>query len=118
MLLTRAINNGLEVVPAHSAEAAALRAEMQEVSCRVGFDKLGTGAALLWEFEAAFGAGDLPTLRRVSAEGSQWWNRYGSDRKWVTAAQVAFALEEGRLDDAAEAHVRFTACCPGDKRQH
>ena len=96
VLLTRAINNGLELVPAHSDEAAALRAEMQDVSGRVGFDKLGTGTALLWEFDAAFGAGDLPALRRVSAEGSQWWNRHRSDRKLVSAAQIEYALEEGR----------------------
>ena len=107
VLLTRAINNGLELVPAHSDEAAALRAEMQDVSGRVGFDKLGTGTALLWEFDAAFGAGDLPALRRVSAEGSQWWNRHRSDRKLVTAAQIEYALEEGRLADAAEAHVEL-----------
>ena len=44
------------------------------------FDKLGTGTALLWEFDAAFGAGDLPALRRVSAEGSQWWNRHRSEK--------------------------------------
>ncbi len=118
VLLTRAINNGLELVPAHSDEAAALRAEMQDVSGRVGFDKLGTGTALLWEFDAAFGAGDLPALRRVSAEGSQWWNRHRSDRKLVTAAQIEYALEEGRLADAVEGHASFAAACPSGKRQH
>ncbi|MET0460832.1 MAG: LuxR C-terminal-related transcriptional regulator [Ilumatobacteraceae bacterium] len=118
VLLTRAINNGLEIVPAHSAQAAELRVEMQDVSSRVGFDKLGTATALLWEFDAAFGAGDLPTLRRVSAEGSQWWTRYGAERSWVTAAQVGYALEEGRLADAAEMHAGFAAGCPGDRRQH
>ena len=36
----------------------------------------------------------------------------------MTSAQVAYALEEGRLADAAEAHANFAACCPGNKRQH
>lgn len=118
VLLTRAINNGLDLVPAHSEAAAVLRAEMQSVSSRVGFDKLGTATTLLWEFDAAFGAGDLPTLRRVSAEGSQWWSRHGAETKWVSAARVAYAIEEGRLADAAEAHAGFDECCPGNKRQH
>ncbi len=81
VLLTRAINNGLDLLPAHSDAAARLRAEMQEVSNRVGFDKLGTASVLLMEFDAAFGAGDLPALRRVSAEGAQWWNRNGAERR-------------------------------------
>ncbi len=49
VLLTRAINNGLELLPSHLPEAAALRAEMQEISSRIGFDKLGTSATLAWE---------------------------------------------------------------------
>src|SRR4029077_4134182 len=110
VLLTRAINNGLDLVPSHSAEAAELRAEMQDVSCRVGFDKLGTGTSLLWEFDAAFGAGDLPTLRRVAAEGTQWWGRH-DERRWISSAQVGVALEEGRLADAAEAHAVFGSSC-------
>ena len=118
VLLTRAINNGLDLLPAHSDDAARLRAEMQEVSSRVGFDKLGTASVLLMEFDAAFGAGDLPALRRVSAEGAQWWNRNGAERGWVTAAQVSYALEEGRLADAADALAGLLLCCEEDKRQH
>ena len=118
VLLTRALNNGLELVPAHSDRATELRNEMQDVSCLIGFDKLGTSTTLLWEFDAAFGNGDLPMLRRVSAEGSQWWSRPGLDRKWVSAARVAYALEEGRLVDAAEAHAGFAWCCPSTRRQH
>ncbi len=118
ILLTRAINNGLELLPAHSTEAAALRAEMQDVSSKVGFDKLGTGTALLWEVDAAFGDGDLAALRRVSAEGTQWWVRQSSAAKVVSSAQVDYALEEGRLTDAAEAQAGFAACCPSGHRLH
>ena len=44
---------------------------MQDVSSRIGFDKLSTAATLAWELKAAYAAGDLPVLRRVAAEGSQ-----------------------------------------------
>ena len=112
MLLTRAINNGLEIVPSHSAEAAALRAEMQDVSSRVGFDKLGTAATLLWEFDAAYSApvtfrccgGSPPRVAVVDEDGAE---RRGSPRR-----RSAYALEEGRLADAAETHAGFVAGCP------
>ena len=98
VLLTRAINNGLDLVPSHQPEAAALRAEMQEVSSRVGFDKLGTAATLLWELHAAYSAGDLPLFRRVAAEGAEWWGHQGPHHVWTSSVHVGFALEEGRLE--------------------
>jgi DNA-binding CsgD family transcriptional regulator len=115
VLLTRAINNGLDLLPSHSAEAAALRAEMQDVSSRVGFDKLGLATALAWEYEAAYCSGDLPMLRRVATEGSQYW---GAERKLMSSAQIGVALEEGRMADAAELYSGFLASCPSSKRQH
>jgi DNA-binding CsgD family transcriptional regulator len=115
VLLTRAINNGLDLLPSHSAEAAALRTEMRDVSSRIGFDKLGQATALLFEFEAAYNAGDLPALRRVATEGAQYW---GPERKWLSSAQVGVALEEGRISDAAEAHALFINTCPSHKRTH
>jgi DNA-binding CsgD family transcriptional regulator len=118
VLLTRAINNGLDLVPSHSPEAAALRAEMQDVSSRIGFDKLGTAATLAWELEAAYSAGDLPVLRRVSAEGSQWWRRQNTYQAWDSTLHVGFALEEGRLEDAAVAYEHFVAGCTSMKRQY
>ncbi|HZB43153.1 MAG TPA: AAA family ATPase, partial [Ilumatobacter sp.] len=118
VLLTRAINNGLDLVPSHSAEAAALRAEMQDVSSRIGFDKLGTAATLAWELVAAYSAGDLPVLRRVAAEGSQWWRRQGTHQIWDATLHVGFALEEGRLEDAAVAYEHFVAGCPAMKLQY
>jgi DNA-binding CsgD family transcriptional regulator len=116
VLLTRAINNGLELVPSHSAEAAALRAEMQAVSSQIGFDKLGTAATLAWEMEAAYSAGDLPMVRRVAAEGTQWWGRPSPHHLWISSVHVGFALEEGRMADALQAHDDFAATCPSQKR--
>jgi DNA-binding CsgD family transcriptional regulator len=118
VLLTRAINNGLDLLPAHSAEAGVLRAEMRDVSSRVGFDKLGTGNALLWEISAAYGDGDLAALRRVAAEGSQWWVRRAAPSKFVSSAELEYALEEGRIADATEAFLDFSACCPNSHRQY
>ena len=91
---------------------------MQDVSSRIGFDKLGTAATLAWELEAAYSAGDLPVLRRVAAEGSQWWRRQGTHQAWDSTLHVGFALEEGRLEDAAVAYEHFVAGCPATKRQY
>jgi DNA-binding NarL/FixJ family response regulator/type II secretory pathway predicted ATPase ExeA len=118
VLLTRVINNGLDLVPSHSAEAIELRLEMQEVSSRIGFDKLGTAATLAWELQAAYSAGDLPVLRRVAAEGSQWWRRQGTHQMWDSSLHVGMALEEGRLEDAAVAYEHFIAGCPTTKHQY
>ncbi len=118
VLLTRAINNGLDLLPSHSTEAAVLRAEMQTVSSGIGFDKLGTAATLAYELEAAYSAGDLPMVRRVAAEGSQWWGRPSPHHAWISSVHVGFALEEGRIDDASEAHAEFRAACSDEKRQH
>jgi DNA-binding CsgD family transcriptional regulator len=115
VLLARAINNGLGLLPSHAPEAAALRAELRDVSARIGFDKLGQSATLLYEFEAAFNAGDLPTLRRVAVEGRQYW---GPERKWLSSAQVGVALEEGRVTDAVEAFAAFVTSCPARKRAY
>lgn len=118
VLLSRVINNGLDLVPSHSERAAEMRVEMQEVSRRVGFDRLGAATAMLWEFDAAYCAGDLPMLRRVSAEGMQWWGGRGGERVWISAHQMGYAIEEGRLADAAEMHEVFANGCPEDKRRH
>src|SRR5215212_4116125 len=112
VLLTRVINNGLDLVPSNSTEAAALRAEMHDVSSRIGFDKLGTAATLAWELEAAYSAGDLPVLHRVAAEGLQWWRKQGTHQGWDSTLHVGFALEEGRLEDAAVAYEHFVTGCP------
>jgi DNA-binding CsgD family transcriptional regulator len=117
VLLTRAINNGLDLLPSHSDEAAALRSEMQVVSSGIGFDKIGTAAILAWELDAAYSAGDLPMVRRVAAEGTQWWGRPTPHHVWISSVHVAFALEEGRIDDATEAHLEFQMTCPTHKRQ-
>jgi DNA-binding CsgD family transcriptional regulator len=100
VLLCRAINNSLELVPPHSAEGRALRQELIEASRRVGFDKLGVSVGLLWEVAAAHGDGDLAAQRRASAEGEQWWGGRDSEHCWVLGWQVSYAIEEGRLDDA------------------
>jgi DNA-binding CsgD family transcriptional regulator len=118
VLLTRVINNGLDLVPSHSEEASALRAEMQAVSSRIGFDKLGTAATLAWELQAAYSAGDLPVLRRVAAEGSQSWRRQGAPQVWDSSFHVGMALEEGRLEDAAVAYEHFLAGCPATKHHY
>jgi DNA-binding CsgD family transcriptional regulator len=91
---------------------------MQEVSSRIGFDKLGTAATLAWELQAAYSAGDLPVLRRVAAEGSQWWRRQGAPQVWDSSFHVGMALEEGRLEDAAVAYEHFLAGCPSTKHHY
>ena len=75
-------------------------------------------STLAWEMEAAYSAGDLPLLRRVAAEGSQWWGLRGPHHVWNSSVNVGLALEEGRLDDALLAYSDVASCCPPLKLQH
>jgi DNA-binding CsgD family transcriptional regulator len=68
--------------------------------------------------EAAYSAGDLPLLRRVAAEGSQWWGVRGPHHVWNSSVNVGLALEEGRLDDALLAYSDVASCCSPLKLQH
>jgi DNA-binding CsgD family transcriptional regulator len=72
--------------------------------------------SLAWELDAAYAAGDLPLLRRVAAEGSQWWGQQASHFAWNSNVRVGFALEEGRVEDAAHAYADFVASCPAYKQ--
>jgi DNA-binding NarL/FixJ family response regulator len=118
VLLTRGINNCLELVPPHSGRGRSLRDELTEVSTRVGFDKLGPSVGLLWEIEAAIGDGDLAAVRQLSAEGAQWWGSRGDEKAWVVAARTSFALEEGRVPDARAVLDRLCQSCADKKSYH
>ncbi len=99
VLLCRALSNSLELVPPSSLQGRALRAELLEASRRVGIDKLGTSARLLWEAAAAYNEGDMAAMRRANAEGEQWWGPQDDDSCSVVGWQANLAFEEGRRGD-------------------
>jgi DNA-binding CsgD family transcriptional regulator len=109
VLLCRAISNSLDLVPPSSAEGRSLRAELLEVSRRVGIDKIGANIGLLWEVAAAYDDGDLAALRRANAEGEQWWGARDDDACTVMGWRALYAFEEGRVADARPYVARYDA---------
>lgn len=96
VLIARAVNNLLAMVPVYGEEGSVLLRELEAATVRSGFDK---GSHLWWRVEAAWGAGDLELARRRHAEASQWSSRPTSREKSLRGV-TALAFEEGRLADA------------------
>ena len=115
VLLTRAINNGLDLLPSHSAEAAELRAEMQDVSSpgRLRQARSGDGPAVGVRGRV---------LRRGPADAAPGRRRgvavLGCRAQVDVVGADRCALEEGRMSDAAEAYALFITACPTSKRPH
>lgn len=99
VLLSRALNNSLELIPPLTVEAQAVLAELRQVASLHGVDKLGTRNVVWWEAAAAHAAGDLAAHRLLLEEWSGWAPT--SDAKRSRAATLGdLAIEEGRLTDA------------------
>jgi DNA-binding NarL/FixJ family response regulator len=101
VLVSRGINNVLDMLPPHSDEARALLDELYQVAARSGFDKLGRDA-VRWEMAVAYGNGDLVAYRRAVEQGAARWTRQSSPKVFTLTQfeQVWLAAEEGRLTDA------------------
>jgi DNA-binding CsgD family transcriptional regulator len=101
VLVSRGINNLLDLLPPHSAEARSHLDELYRVAARSGFDKLGRDA-LRWEMDVAFGVGDLGAYRRAVEQGYARWSNQTHPKMFnqATMVQVVLAIEEGRVADA------------------
>ena len=103
MLVSRGINNLLELLPPYSDETRAMLDELYRVAARSGFDKLGRDA-LRWEMDVAFGGGDLAAYRRAVEQAVARWSKpaKASAFNLTDYEQVMLAAEEGRLADARQ----------------
>ncbi|MEO5900779.1 MAG: AAA family ATPase [Ilumatobacteraceae bacterium] len=98
VLLSRALNNTLDLLAPHSRESRAVRDELRTTAHDTGLDKLGHHKVLWWDALSAEALGDLTSFRRLLDEWASWT----PDRNLYTqyrAVAVALAAEEGRVAD-------------------
>ncbi|MCU1398964.1 MAG: LuxR family transcriptional regulator [Acidimicrobiales bacterium] len=101
VLLSRALNNSIDLISPRSPESAAIRDELRRTAIEHGLDKLGH-RTILWHdaFESS-AVGDLATTKRLIDEWASWTPL--PMRSVHYQAQLAtIAVEEGRSADAAE----------------
>jgi DNA-binding NarL/FixJ family response regulator len=99
VLMSRAINNMMELVPPASSEARRLRQRLRETAGAIGFDKLGSQQAAYWDALAAKAEGDLAAFRRLL----DVWHSFRptrSEEPSYAVEHAALHVEEGRVADA------------------
>ncbi len=107
VLESRALNNLLTTMVAHTPDAAEARARLREVSARGGLDKFGAAATMLFEAEAACGRGDMAAARRALAEASSHFVRPAKERLHYLFLLARLRAEEGRVDDTDAAVAEY-----------
>ncbi|MEO6126100.1 MAG: LuxR C-terminal-related transcriptional regulator [Ilumatobacteraceae bacterium] len=98
VLLSRALNNTLDLLPPHSEESRAMRAELRSTAAAFGFDKLGHVNVLWWDAIAAQANGDLNAFHRTINEWISWTPAKKNSARYKSVA-IALAAEEGRVAD-------------------
>ncbi len=99
VLLSRALNNTVELLQPNGAQCRALLRQLRRTAADSGFDKLGHMNVLWWEATAAYADGDLATYRRLLNEWSSWTPTPKAQQLRV-GDLADLALEEGRISDA------------------
>ena len=107
--LSRTLNNTLDMLPPHSPESVAIRAELRAVAAAHGLDKLGHLTVLWWDAIAGYAAGDLVVYRRLLHEWASWTPSPLSVLRY-RAAMALLASEDGRVADGV-------ALLPADAEQ-
>lgn len=98
VLLSRALNNTLDLLPPHSEESRSMRAELRSTTVAFGFDKLGHVNVMWWDAIAAQANGDLSAFHRTIDEWISWTPSKKNSANYK-AASMALAAEEGRVAD-------------------
>ena len=98
VLLSRALNNTLNLLPPHSEESRSMRAELRSTTMAFGFDKLGHVMLMWWDAIAAQASGDLNAFHRTIDEWISWTPAKKNSADYRSAA-IALAAEEGRVAD-------------------
>jgi DNA-binding NarL/FixJ family response regulator len=101
ILLSRGLNNMMDLLPPASDEAERLRQQLRDTAAASGFDKLGAQAVVWWEAIAALAEGDLAAYRRL-LEVWQSWRQTIVHQSVMATDFAALHVEEGRVADARE----------------
>jgi DNA-binding NarL/FixJ family response regulator len=98
VLLSRALNNSMELLAPHSDEFRRLRELLRATASAIGFDKLGHLNVIWWDASAAHAEGDLAAYRRLLEEWATW---AAAPKPWTntSVALAELASEEGRVAD-------------------
>ncbi|MGE0139942.1 MAG: LuxR C-terminal-related transcriptional regulator [Ilumatobacteraceae bacterium] len=112
VLLSRAINNMMELLAPGSDEARRMRQRLRETATASGFDKLGSQQAAFWDAMAAHAEGDLASYRRLL---DLWRSLRPTphEEPMYRIATASLHAEEGRVADAraaVSAIDRVTSC--------
>jgi DNA-binding NarL/FixJ family response regulator len=106
VLVGRALNNMYGLVPPHSAEAAAIRAELGRTAAEHGLDKFAGLTFVWWDVLAAHARGDLAAYRfAIEIQGGGLPSL--KLRAQLSVESAHLAAEEGRISDALGAMQGF-----------
>jgi DNA-binding CsgD family transcriptional regulator len=111
VLVSRALNNMIDLLPPASPESVACRTRLRSVATSIGFDKLGHLTLGWWESAAAWADGDLAGYRRLLETSIASNTSTVNAPKW-TAERALLAVEEGRVVDARAALDAIVASVP------
>ena len=100
VLLSRALNNSVELLPPLSAESVAVRDELRRTAMEYGLDKLGHRTVMWQDALASSASADLTATKRFVAEWATWTPTAADSLHYLPQVLV-LAVEEGRLADAS-----------------
>ena len=100
VLLSRALNNSVELLPPLSPESIAVRDELRRTAIDSGLDKLGHRTVMWQDALASSAEGDLAATKRLIAEWATW-TPTGTDSLHYLPQVLMLAVEEGRFADAS-----------------
>jgi DNA-binding CsgD family transcriptional regulator len=98
VLLSRALNNTLDLLAPHGEESRALRDELRTAALASGLDKMGQLDVVWWDAIAAHAVGDLASYRRLLHEWATWKPAPHVYLRYATES-AGLAAEEGRVAD-------------------
>ena len=108
VLLSRALNNSVELLPPLSAESVAVREELRRTAMEYGLDKLGHRVVMWQDAIASSAQADLAATKRLIAEWATW-TMTATDSLYYLPQVLMLAVEEGRLADASLLLARIDA---------
>jgi DNA-binding NarL/FixJ family response regulator len=115
VLLSRALNNSVELLPPLSPESVAVREELRRTAMEYGLDKLGHRVVMWQDALASSARADLTATKRLISEWATW-TPTATDSPHYLPQVLMLAVEEGLLADASSLLARIDAAGSGGCR--